>query len=480
MHDPVPPDLHVRIRQAFLLGLARQPVAPPPSLTGLLPPGSEPAVALLALTGQRQRFAGAPAPVVDPVPDAARRLHEDPRPILPPPARRALSRLAGSVEKPLAGSVLPIALRRIGAAGCRPHPFDLPDLARHIKADADNLGLAERAYLALIASDADDEATKGLFFDRITAENWTTFPKAQRRMFVAGVRRDNSAEGRALIESVWKTEPAPVRAALLEALAVGLGADDKPFLDRLATDRADSVKQAAQRLLARMPSDEGFAQRVAEAAQWFKRAGKGVGRVMAALGMGGEGALTFMPPGGKSDLLEVAAARTRLFTRLPLDTLAKAVGVTPADIVAALPENEMEVLWLLLETAREDGDIATVQCIVRTCLLTSRAFPGQHIASLAAGARLPLDPEAATRFVTAPTWKNVISGLDQLSELGVKVGVASGTASVVPKDDGRLIFTATLMPREAMPAFVASLAPLHPLTARAAKDFADLILALPA
>jgi hypothetical protein len=467
MHDPIPPDQYARIRQSFLLGLARQPAAAPPSLTGLLPPGHEPALALLALAGQRQRFAGAPAPAVDPIPNAARQMHADPRPILAPGARRALNHLARSVEKSPASNVLPIALRRISAAGCRPHPFDLPEFARHIKADADNLGLAERAYLALTASGADEEAEKGLFFEHITADNWTTFPKAQRRAFIAGVRGNDPGEGRALIESVWKSEPAPVRAALLEALAVGLGADDKPFLDKLATDRADSVKQAAGRLLARMPSDEGFAQRVAEAARWFKRPGKGVGRVMAVLGMGREGGLTFAPPGDKPDVLEVAAARTRLFTRLPLDALAKAVGVTPAEIVAALPESEMPVLWLLLETAREDGDTATLQCIVRTCLLAGRGFP-QYINYLASSACLPVDPDAASRFLAAPAWNDAVSAW------------AGAISAGVPKDDGRFVFAATLMPREAMPAFLASIEPLHLITARPARDYADLILALPA
>ncbi len=466
MHDPIPPDLQARIRQAFLLGLTRQPVAPPPSLAARLPPGSEPALALLALIGQRQRFAVPPPVAADPVPDAARRLHEDPRPILPPLARRALTRLAGSVEKSLAGHVLPIALRRVNAAGCRPHPFDLPDFARYIKADAENQGLAERAYLALIASDTDEEAAQGLFFDRITADNWTTFPKAQRRLFVAGVRQRDPAAGRSLIENVWKTEPAPVRAALLEALAAGLGAGDKPFLDKLATDRAESVRQAAGRLLARMPDTDSLAQRLAEAAQCFKRPAKGVGRMMSALGIGGGDTLTFVPPGDRSNWQEGRALRDRLFGDLPLAALAKAAGATPAEIIAALPEDEHHVRSLLVDSAAAEEDTATVQGIVRGRLFASQALTGPVVMSIATAARGPLDPEAAARLLATPVWRSAVSS-----------PAADGPT---PKDDGRFVFTATLMPREAMPAFVASFDTAPALAARAAKDFADLILALPA
>jgi hypothetical protein len=463
MNDLIQSDVYARIRQSFLLGLTRQPVATPSSLAGLLPQGCDPALALLALAGQRQRFAGTPPLTVDAVPDAARRLHEDPRPILPPQARRALNRLAGSVEKALAGSVLPIALRRVAAAGCRVHPFDLPELAHYIKADAENVSLAERAYLALIAPEVDKDAVKALFFDRITTENWTAFPRAQRRVFVAGVRRENPAEGRALIESVWKTEAAPMRAALLEALAAGLGADDKPFLEKLATDRADSVKQAAQRLLARMPATEGFEQRLAEAARCFKRQGRGLGRVMGAIGMGGEGTLTFTLSGRLK-----YAELDQLFRGLPLDALAKAVGVTPAEIIAALPEDEHHVRLLLLDSAVARDDTATVQCIVGARLVSSQALTGSVVMPLATAARLPLDTDVAARLLAAPAWKDAVSD------------VAGATAPAGPKDDGRLIFTATLMPRAAMPAFAASLSPLPPSVARAAKDFADLILALPA
>jgi hypothetical protein len=469
MQDPVSPDLQTRIRQAFLLGLTRQPVAPPPSLAATLPPGSEPALALLALAGQRQRFAGPPPVAPDAVPDAARILHADPRPILPPDARRALRRLAGSMEKSLAGDALRIALRRISASGCRPHPFDLPDLARHIKDDAENLGLAERAYLALVAPDTDEDAAKGLFFDRITAENWTTFPKKQRRMFVAEVRHKDPAEGRALIEGVWKTEAAPVRAALLDALAVGLGVDDKPFLEKLATDRADSVKQVALRLMARMPATENFDQRITEAAKCFRRTSGAAGRMMAALGIGGEGTLTFtMPAADPTRWQEAHAERERLFSGLPLEALARAVGATPAELVAALPEEEHHVRTLMLDSAVQEDDTAMVQSIVTARLMSSPELPGLAVRLIAMEARRPIAPDAAAQFLASPSWKKKVSGS------------VSTTPGIVPREDGGFIFTAALMPREAMPAFVASLEPLAAITARAARDFADLILALPA
>ncbi|WP_316183277.1 hypothetical protein [Bradyrhizobium sp. SZCCHNRI1009] len=118
MASAIDPQSHARLRQSFLLGLVRQPLTTPPALAELLPQGREPALPLLALAAQWQRFAGATAPVADPLADAALRLHQDARPILPEPARRALRALARSVEKSLASSALPLALRRVQAAGC--------------------------------------------------------------------------------------------------------------------------------------------------------------------------------------------------------------------------------------------------------------------------------------------------------------------------------------------------------------------------
>jgi hypothetical protein len=177
--------------------------------------------------------------------------------------------------------------------------------------------------------------------------------------------------------------------------------------------------------------------------------------------------LAFAPPADESKRQDALAARDRLFSGLPLGTLAKAVGVTPDEIIAALLD-EQYVLSLMLDTALADGDIATAQHIASARLLASQALPGHVILPLALKARLPLlSPDVAARLLIAPAWVKAVSDLPSL------------TPPASQRDDGRLIFMATLMPREAMPAFIESLAPLPLAITRAPKDFADLILALP-
>ena len=473
MDDPIVADVHARIRQAFLLGLARQPLATPPSLVPImnsLGPERAPELALLALAGQRQRFVQVPQPAIEALNDAARRLHEDPRPILPPQARRALARLARSAEKSLGPSIVQIAVRRIGAARCRVHPFDLPELAHLIRADVESLGLAERAYLAMTTSGDDGDRNQyatSLFYDRITADNWTTFPKAQRRAFVAAMRRDDPAAGRGLVQTVWKTEPAPMRAALLEAFATGLGPDDRPFLTSLATDRADSVKQAAASLLTRMPSAEGSAQRLAAAAQCFVRPSKSaVTTLMKSIGLGDGTNLTFALPSATANATQ--PVREQMFTGLSLDALAEAVGATPDEILGALPAEETQIVILLIDTALQNGDTAMARRIVGARLTSIPVLASHHVIQLADRMRLELEPDAARRLLATPAFADTIRTLAEI------------TTQSALKDDGRLVFAATLMPCEVMPAFIQTLAPLSPSLSRPARDFADLVLALPA
>src|SRR5579872_2044006 len=143
-----------RLRHAMLLGLARQPLNPPEALRRLIAasrPQRDPALTALALAGQQQRFQ---RPTLDQAvgvaSEAARRMHHDPRPIMPEPARRLLLRLANSLDKGAADAILCVAMRRIRRRGFRAHPFDLPQLLPRLKDDPRWLGLAERAFRALI------------------------------------------------------------------------------------------------------------------------------------------------------------------------------------------------------------------------------------------------------------------------------------------------------------------------------------------
>ncbi|MEQ1669316.1 MAG: DUF5691 domain-containing protein [Hyphomicrobium sp.] len=472
MEDPITSEVHARIRQAMMLGLTRQPLTVPlalqPLLSGL-PEERAPALALLALAGQRQRFVPPLLPALDPVSETARRMHDDTRPVMPPVARRAMLRLAASVEKEHAGSVLAIAVRRAGEAGCRLHPFDLPGLARHIKTDAANPGLAERAYLSLVDTGSEeDEASQGPIFDRITPANWTTFPRGDRRTFVAGMRRTDAAGARALVESVWKTEQAPMRVALIESLAAGLSLDDKPFLERAATDRADSVKQKASQLLSSMPATEGFEARLAEAARCFTRP-HGLARVIAAIGAGTGGSLTFALPDSIKTPAEALAARDRLFSGVPLDALASAAGAAPLEILAALPADPFYAM-LFLTTALDAGETECARRILGMGLLAlGRAGLTSHaLLQFSGTARLAMTAGHAGQFLASSAWADVVRAASEPSSPGAL------------NDGGRLIFTAALMPREAMQSFVATLEPLGPGVTRAARDFAGFVLALPA
>jgi hypothetical protein len=131
----------------------------------------------------------------------------------------------------------------------------------------------------------------GLLQAEITPESWTTFPKAHRVAFLRDYRRKHPAEARKLVEDVFKSEPAAVRGDLLAALEVGLSRDDLPWLESLATDRAESVRTIAARLVACVPGT--FTARLAEAARCFVRSS--VGGILSRIGLASTSAV-FKPP----------------------------------------------------------------------------------------------------------------------------------------------------------------------------------------
>jgi len=187
---------------------------------------------------------------------------------------------------------------------------------------------------------------------------------------------------------------------------------------------------------------------------------------MSAVGLGGQ-ELVFTVPGDSKAWADMVSARERLFAGLPLAALANAVGQPPEKILHCLPPSEHQVVLLLLDTALAEGDAATARLILAGLLVDKAQTPSHFTIQLADKVRLTLAVPVAERLLQGPVWRKTIAEYQAATTPGAL------------KDEGRLVYTATLMPREVMPAFVKSLEPLTPGTARAARDYADLILALP-
>jgi len=449
-----------RLRQAALLGLARQPLAVPEPLKPVVAtaaPPRDPVLTVLALAGQQQRFERATVRRnADAVPEAARRLHADPRPILPERARRALLRVASGADKGLADAIVGAAARRVMRAGLRLHPFDLARLIDHIGGDVRCLGLAERAYRVLAAGAAAATAPS-LLHDEITPDNWTFFPRGHRVAFLRDQRRKDPAAARALLEGVFMAEPAPSRAALLEGLDVGLGLDDLPFLEGVAKDRADSVRAVAAGLMARVPGTTAYDTRLAEAARCFTRGG--VAGILSRIGLGS--GVVFKPPSGDRD--------DRLFAGFSAAEIAAAAGLAAADVVTALPADEQAVHGAFADRAARDGDDATMALLARAQLDNTRAYsPMSTLAWLAHNLGAPLSVDSGKAIMDSAAFR---AALQRFSD---------ATTPSAMKDDGTLVFTAAVLPAALVPAFLATIAPLHTVTARTSRDFADLVLALEA
>ena len=99
--------------------------------------------------------------------------------------------------------------------------------------------------------------------DHPDVDRFATASRSERLAILTYVRQVDPARGRALVEDTWPSEQAASRAALLDALATGLGDDDESFLEQALDDRGATVRAAAAALLDRLPNSRR-ARRMAE------------------------------------------------------------------------------------------------------------------------------------------------------------------------------------------------------------------------
>jgi hypothetical protein len=92
-------------------------------------------------------------------------------------------------------------------------------------------------------------------------EEWARFlPPSPRAAEIATLRGADPAAARALVGSEWVGASTDDRVRMLDALALGLGVDDGPFLESVLSDRSAAVVARAATLLtrlgARLPLDQ--------------------------------------------------------------------------------------------------------------------------------------------------------------------------------------------------------------------------------
>ena len=86
-----------------------------------------------------------------------------------------------------------------------------------------------------------------------TEQFWQTEKLYARNLLLQKIRKENPANGLALISSTWKEDKAKERKTFLSTLITGLSVEDEPFLENALDDRSGEVRQTAIDLLSLLP-----------------------------------------------------------------------------------------------------------------------------------------------------------------------------------------------------------------------------------
>lgn len=260
---------------AAVLGSRAALPSPPPSLVGLAldggPPAGGPAAGgpaaggaallrLAAVASLARRACYSPAEADLNAPDAA---PPDHRPGVSVAARLRLTDLLADEREELVTEWL----RLLAGTGCRPPEALLPDLlwraaGSHQIREALIPVLGPLAAWLAAANPGWDWAITAGQAGQPDLDTWTTASHGARREMLDQVRRTDPGTGRDLVAATWQGDSPRDRTAFIVGLAIGLGADDEPLLDRALSDSRGEVRQAAACLLAKLPGS-AFSMRAA-------------------------------------------------------------------------------------------------------------------------------------------------------------------------------------------------------------------------
>ena len=376
---------------AALVGTARRPVPePPPGLPGRVP-GAPPEVALLdavAVAAALRRAGTPPRPADEPADEPAGAAPDDERPPPPDRARQLLDLLL--VQPPVGARLAPytllVWLRTAAARGHRVHhPALVPLLDR-----ATTTALLRAGVVAVLDSRgtwlaAQNPAWAWVAGDRASEQDddWALLPTLERAVRLRTERASDPEHGRALLESTWQTDPASARAELLAALEVGLSMADEPLLERALDDRAQGVREAAYRLLDRLPGSRRAQRLGAVLAPLVSTSGVLRRSVRVALpttpsARAVRDGLTAGPRGRS----ERGFWLQRLAAGAPFETWTRATGLDPAAVVRTLDDADALTGLQAAATGRRDADWARALLDRVWDPGLARCLPAEEVADL--------------------------------------------------------------------------------------------------
>ncbi len=233
------------------------------------------------------------------------------------------------------GRVPPSCL--VDLAGCR-HPALQPAAGRVAGARGRWLAAHNPAWAWLVEAEAPPAPAE-------RRQTWEEGSLPARLAALRAIRTEAPAEGRAWVESVWRQEKAAVREELLNALAVGLAAEDEPFLIGALADRAAPVRAAAASVLAGLPSSALAARMQARVAALLRYRPRPAGAPVLPGAVGADsGHLEGQPPSGTLEVSPPAVfppdwATDGLLEKPPARVGAKAFWV--AQLLAVVPPEQV-------------------------------------------------------------------------------------------------------------------------------------------
>lgn len=340
MTSPLTPSERDNVIQSFLIGTGRRPFEAPAAFSGARPDAA--ILGALALAAAERRFArprpDRPGSNTPPLPD-------DERPLLPAESRKALSMLLALQRRGDSKLLVSAAIDLVEGLGWRLHPFDLPLMRPALIQREAMLCPVERAYLRATGHRLPEDAAF------TTEEEWEIAKPSERVRIVERMRAADPAAARSFLSERFKNEKPPQREALLEALSVGMSAEDRPFIEEVLNgDRSEPVRLKAKHLLFLVPASEERQEVIREIAGAFE-----IRRP----------AISFM----RRTLVLRSKDRTpverAVGARVTLDELAQELRLSRSEMLGMIPVDNAGVVWVLLELAAASREADAFADIVR-------------------------------------------------------------------------------------------------------------------